>query len=84
MIKVEVMELYLREIAKELSLPALLLDLDAFDENCKQIANKANGKTIRVATKSIRSIPVLKRIFQMSPLFSLCQAFLGTVMAPIF
>ncbi len=69
MIKVEVMELYLREIAKELSLPALLLDLDAFDENCKQIANKANGKTIRVATKSIRSIPVLKRIFQMSPLF---------------
>ncbi|WP_449619707.1 amino acid deaminase/aldolase [Robertmurraya sp. Marseille-Q9965] len=58
-----------KEIIKTLSLPALLLDLDAFDQNCKSIADKANGKTIRIATKSIRSIPVLKRIFQTSPVF---------------
>lgn len=49
-------------VAKQLSLPALLLDLDAFDDNCKQIADKANGKNIRIATKSIRSVGVLQRI----------------------
>lgn len=59
----------LNEIAKGLILPTLLLDLDAFDQNCKKIAEKANGKTIRIATKSIRSIPVLKRILQSSPVF---------------
>lgn len=61
--------LVLNEIAKDLSLPTLLLDLDAFDQNCQEIARKANGKTIRVATKSIRSIPVLRRIFQSSSVF---------------
>ncbi|HAM79452.1 MAG TPA: amino acid aldolase [Ornithinibacillus sp.] len=54
---------------RELSLPALLLDGNAFDENCRMIAEKANGKTIRIATKSIRSIPVLRRIFKANPLF---------------
>ena len=52
-----------------LSYPALLLDLDAFDENCQRIAEKANGKTIRIATKSIRSVPVLKRILHSSSVF---------------
>ncbi len=59
----------LEKIAKELPLPALLLDVDAFDKNCKEIAEKAQRKTIRVASKSIRSVPVLKRIFQSSPVF---------------
>lgn len=57
------------KVLKEVSPPSLLLDLDAFDENCKQIAKKANGKKIRVATKSIRSVPVLKRIFQSDSVF---------------
>ncbi|MGP9041296.1 alanine racemase [Cytobacillus kochii] len=42
--------------------PALLLDLDALDRNCQVIAMHAKGKKIRVATKSIRSIEVIKRI----------------------
>ncbi|MFE8697268.1 amino acid deaminase/aldolase [Cytobacillus sp. FJAT-53684] len=54
---------------KEVSLPALLLDLDAFDENCKKIAEKANGKTIRIATKSIRSVPILRKILDSSSVF---------------
>ncbi|GIO28367.1 amino acid deaminase/aldolase [Ornithinibacillus bavariensis] len=58
-----------RMLWRELSLPALLLDGNAFDENCRMIAEKANGKTIRIATKSIRSIPVLRRIFKANPLF---------------
>jgi len=63
------MELLLNEIAKDLSLPALLLDLQAFDQNCKSILEKANGKTVRIATKSIRSIPVLKRILEFDARF---------------
>ncbi|WP_170861726.1 hypothetical protein [Virgibacillus chiguensis] len=38
----------------------LVLHLDQFDHNCNAIARQANDKTIRIATKSIRSIPVLK------------------------
>lgn len=63
------MEMVPKMLWRELSLPALLLDGNAFDENCRMIAERANGKTIRIATKSIRSIPVLRRIFKANPLF---------------
>lgn len=56
-------------IASEIQLPALLLDVQAFDDNCREIARKANGKQIRIASKSIRSVPILKRIFQSNPIF---------------
>lgn len=59
----------IKELLKGISLPALILDVDAFDENCKQIAEKAQGKTIRIASKSIRSVSVLKRIFHSSPIY---------------
>ena len=59
----------LYELSKELSNPTLLLDMDALDQNCRSIAEKANGKTIRIASKSIRSVPVLKRILHSSPVF---------------
>lgn len=49
--------------------PALLLDLDSFDKNSLEIAKQANGKKIRIATKSIRSVPVLKRILDSNPVF---------------
>lgn len=49
---------------KQISFPALLLDEAAFESNCKSIAAKANGKTIRIVTKSIRSIKVLQRILE--------------------
>lgn len=59
----------IRNVAKKISLPALLLDLDAFDDNCRQIADKANGKKIRIATKSIRSVGVLRRILESDSVF---------------
>lgn len=59
----------LAKVAKEVSLPALLLDIQAFDENCQQIASKANGKKIRIATKSIRSVDVLQRIMNADPVY---------------
>ncbi|MEF2290814.1 amino acid deaminase/aldolase [Virgibacillus dokdonensis] len=51
------------------SQPRLVLHLDQFDHNCNAIARQANDKTIRIATKSIRSIPVLKRILASSNVF---------------
>lgn len=64
-----------KELLKEISLPSLLLDLDAFDENCKKIAGKANGKTIRIATKSIRSVSLLRRILHSNQVFKGLMAF---------
>lgn len=61
--------MFSQKLLKQIPLPALILDIDAFDENCKQIANKANGKRIRIATKSIRSVDVLKRILDSNPVF---------------
>ncbi|TCJ05715.1 amino acid deaminase/aldolase [Cytobacillus praedii] len=64
-----------KELLKEISLPALLLDIDAFDENCKKIAEKANRKTIRIATKSIRSVSLLRRILQSNQIFKGLMSF---------
>jgi len=50
-------------------LPALLLDEKAFEENCQKIAEKANGKQIRIATKSIRSVELLKKIEHSHPAY---------------
>ena len=67
--------MFTKKVLNQLSSPSLLLDLVAFDENCRQIANQANGKMIRVATKSIRSIPVLKRILQSDPVYQGLMSF---------
>jgi D-serine deaminase-like pyridoxal phosphate-dependent protein len=67
-----------KDVLKQLSLPALLLDLDAFDDNCKKIAEKANGKKIRIATKSIRSVEVINRVMQSSPVYQGLMCFSPT------
>lgn len=41
-------------ILKDIRLPAAIIDLDAFDYNVKRFATLAAGKTIRLATKSLR------------------------------
>ncbi|WP_137939478.1 amino acid deaminase/aldolase [Chitinivorax sp. B] len=48
-------------------LPTALLDLDALDENIAAIAQRAAGTPIRLATKSIRCVQVLRHILD-SPL----------------
>ena len=65
----------IHKMAKQLTLPALILDLDAFDKNCRKIAAMANGKKIRIASKSIRSIAVLKRILNSSSVFQGIMSF---------
>ncbi|WP_273716747.1 alanine racemase [Alkalihalobacillus pseudalcaliphilus] len=49
--------------------PELLLDLDAFEHNTKMIAKQAFGKKIRIASKSIRSLELLRYILDSDDVF---------------
>ena len=55
----------LRELARGCTLPAMFVDVAAFDRNAKRFVEIARqrAKTIRVATKSLR-VPALLRRFQ--------------------
>ncbi|MDE3229830.1 MAG: amino acid deaminase/aldolase [Chloroflexota bacterium] len=43
-------------------MPFAYLDLDLLDENIRQVVARAGQKRIRVASKSVRSVAILKRI----------------------
>ncbi|MBD1371883.1 amino acid deaminase/aldolase [Hazenella sp. IB182357] len=45
-------------------MPFAYMDLDLLDENIKQILKRSQDKPIRVASKSIRSVEILKYILQ--------------------
>lgn len=67
-----------REAVKGLRLPLAFVDLDRFDANVTYVAatQKDTGKTIRVASKSIRSIALLQRVFEIGgPAFKGILAF---------
>lgn len=49
--------------------PCAFLHLEALNANINAIKNNAGDKKIRVASKSIRSLPVLKYIFEQSDVF---------------
>jgi D-serine deaminase-like pyridoxal phosphate-dependent protein len=44
-------------------MPFAFVDLDLLDQNIREIASRAQGKRIRLASKSIRCISILRRIF---------------------
>lgn len=49
--------------------PVLFLDLDALEKNIQWALDSAGKKTIRLATKSLRSREILRRILQSDPRF---------------
>lgn len=51
-----------RETFKGRAMPFAYLDLDLLETNLRQIIARAGGKRIRIASKSIRCLPVLQRI----------------------
>ena len=53
----------------EVSPPFALVDLDAVRSNATQMLEQADGLPIRVASKSVRSLPVLRRIFALDDRF---------------
>ena len=57
---------YYRNALKGQRLPLAFVDLDCFDANIAYVAatQKASGKTIRVASKSIRCLDLTRRVFE--------------------
>ena len=65
---------YYSNLIRNESFPCLLLDLDLFKKNIIDVANRLrshtnNTKTIRIASKSVRSIEVLKLILSSDEMF---------------
>ncbi len=54
---------YYKKACAGLPMPFAFVDLDLLQENIQRILVRSNGKNIRVASKSIRSVDVLRRIF---------------------
>ncbi len=50
-------------------MPFAYLDLDLLEQNIRQVISFAKGKRIRLASKSIRSVSVLRRIAASDPCF---------------
>ena len=55
--------------------PFAFVDLDALRANARFMLSQAAGKPIRVASKSVRSVPVLRRILALDPGFRGILAF---------
>lgn len=51
-----------KESFKGISMPFAFVDMDMLDQNITSILSATDYKKIRIATKSIRSIPIIKRI----------------------
>jgi D-serine deaminase-like pyridoxal phosphate-dependent protein len=60
---------YYKEIIKNERLPLAYVDLDLFDNNVQAILKRAGPKKIRIASKSIRSAALIRRILDSSPQF---------------
>ncbi|WP_051421817.1 amino acid deaminase/aldolase [Cohnella panacarvi] len=58
-----------KSIFSGIPMPFAFLDLDLLDRNISDIDKAAGSKTIRIASKSIRSVSVLRRILRSSDTF---------------
>lgn len=54
---------------KDAPSPALWVDLNAFESNIKWAIQNAGTKKIRIATKSIRSVAMIKKVLESSNIF---------------
>ena len=50
-------------------MPLAYVDLDRFDENADALAALAGGKSVRLASKSVRCVALLRRAFARNPAF---------------
>jgi len=68
---------YYSQLFKGRDLPLAFVDLDLLDTNIQAIAQRAGNKTIRIASKSIRSVYVLRHILQSHPIYQGIMTFTG-------
>lgn len=55
---------YYKEVFAGRPMPFAYVDLDLLDQNIRLIAGRSGGKNIRIASKSVRSVAILRRILQ--------------------
>ncbi len=60
---------YYKEIFQGKSMPFAYLDLDLLDQNIRQVVANTGGKRVRLASKSLRSVAVLRHILAANPCF---------------
>ena len=60
---------YYKEVFKGLSMPFAFVDMDMFAQNTADIIKRAGNKKIRIASKSIRCVELIKNIMASSPIF---------------
>lgn len=60
---------YYKKAFEGIPKPFAYVDLDLFDENIRNILKRSGSKNLRIATKSVRSVALLKRILHRSPVF---------------
>lgn len=65
----------LRELFRDVPRPFAYVDLDRFDANADAIAKRAGTMNVCVATKSLRSIGMIRRIQERSPQFHSLMAY---------
>lgn len=58
---------YYRTIFRNQPLPFAFIDVDLLEQNVREVTRRAAGKKVRLASKSIRSVPILNRLFAASP-----------------
>ena len=60
---------YYKSVFGSHSMPFAYLDLDLLDQNIRQVVARAKGKRVRLASKSLRSVAVIRRILASDPCF---------------
>ncbi|CAA0182990.1 conserved hypothetical protein [Tenacibaculum maritimum] len=71
-----------KEIFKKETFPLAYIDMEMLDANVKILTERANRGTIRIASKSVRSIEILKYLFRKSNKFKGIMSF--TVLESLF
>jgi D-serine deaminase-like pyridoxal phosphate-dependent protein len=60
---------YYKGILSGCPMPFAFLDLDLLEQNIRQVVALAQGKQVRLASKSLRSVAVIRRILEADPCF---------------
>ncbi|MHB8596381.1 MAG: amino acid deaminase/aldolase [Ktedonobacteraceae bacterium] len=60
---------YYKNIFRGQTMPFAYLDLDLLDENIRDIKSRTGGKRVRLASKSLRSVAVIRRILDADACF---------------
>lgn len=68
---------YYKDILQSENKPLLFLDRDLLDKNILELITRNPHKKMRLASKSIRSIPVIKYILKHSDHFDGVMSFTG-------